>query len=163
MRLLILPSLVRITFYPWPFVSDIAVFVLKRDVKLQLTNCGRKGIQHKNGGMMEVGHWLVRMRIVCLPLLSSLAPWSPEEDFFWHWLTRVVPKKGHKTVVCVCIACQCHWLVLRRCVLLCPVLCFCPSLSCPSLASPAFSTSLSRCSSCYQQCQTAEASSKYWP
>ena len=29
---------VRITFHPWPFVSDIAVFVLKRDVKLQLTN-----------------------------------------------------------------------------------------------------------------------------
>jgi len=29
---------VRITFHPWPFVSDIAIFVLKRDVKLQLTN-----------------------------------------------------------------------------------------------------------------------------
>jgi len=28
----------RITFHPWPFVSDIAVFVLKRDVKLQLTH-----------------------------------------------------------------------------------------------------------------------------
>jgi len=24
----------------WPFVSDIAIFVLKRDVKLQLTNSG---------------------------------------------------------------------------------------------------------------------------
>jgi len=30
---------VKITLHPWPFVSDIAVFVLKRDVKLQLTNC----------------------------------------------------------------------------------------------------------------------------
>jgi len=29
---------VRITFHPWPFFSDIAIFVLKRDVKLQLTN-----------------------------------------------------------------------------------------------------------------------------
>ena len=29
---------VRITFHPWPFVCDIAIFVLKRDVKLQLTN-----------------------------------------------------------------------------------------------------------------------------
>ena len=29
---------VRITFHPWPFISDIAIFVLKRDVKLQLTN-----------------------------------------------------------------------------------------------------------------------------
>ena len=29
---------VRITLHPSPFVSDIAVFVLKRDVKLQLTN-----------------------------------------------------------------------------------------------------------------------------
>jgi len=28
---------VRITFHPWPFVSAIAIFVLKRDVKLQLT------------------------------------------------------------------------------------------------------------------------------
>jgi len=32
-----LPSLVQITFHPWPFVSDVAIFVLKRDVKLQLT------------------------------------------------------------------------------------------------------------------------------
>jgi len=29
---------VRITFHSSPFVSDIAVFVLKMDVKLQLTN-----------------------------------------------------------------------------------------------------------------------------
>ena len=29
---------VQITFHPWPFVSDIAVFVLKRDVKLQLSH-----------------------------------------------------------------------------------------------------------------------------
>jgi len=27
--------------------------------------------------------------LVCLPLLSSLAPSSPEEDFFWHQHTRV--------------------------------------------------------------------------
>ena len=30
---------------------------------------------------------------VCLPLISPLAPQSPEEDFFWHRLTRVVPEK----------------------------------------------------------------------
>jgi len=29
---------VPIPFYPWPFVSDIAIFVLKREVKLQLTS-----------------------------------------------------------------------------------------------------------------------------
>jgi len=29
---------VRIILHLWPFVSDIAIFVLKRDVKLQLTN-----------------------------------------------------------------------------------------------------------------------------
>jgi len=29
---------VGIALHPWPFVSDIAIFVLKRDVKLQLTN-----------------------------------------------------------------------------------------------------------------------------
>jgi len=33
-------------------------------------------------------------RLMCLPRLSSLAPWSSEEDFFWHRLTRVVPEKG---------------------------------------------------------------------
>jgi len=33
---------VRITFHPF-FVSDIAIFVLKRDVKLQLTNFERHG------------------------------------------------------------------------------------------------------------------------
>ena len=27
-------------------------------------------------------------------LLSSLAPESPEEDFFWHRLTQVVSEKG---------------------------------------------------------------------
>ena len=35
---------------------------------------------------------------VCLPLLISLAPSSPEV-LFWHRLTRVVPEKGRKTVV----------------------------------------------------------------
>ena len=29
---------VGIALHPWPFVSDIAMFVLKGDVKLQLTN-----------------------------------------------------------------------------------------------------------------------------
>jgi len=29
---------VRIALHPWPFVSDIAIFVLKGDVELQLTN-----------------------------------------------------------------------------------------------------------------------------
>ena len=29
---------VRITFHPRPFISDIAIFVLKRHVKFQLTN-----------------------------------------------------------------------------------------------------------------------------
>jgi len=32
---------VGIALHLWPFVSDIAVFVLKGDVKLQLTNCCR--------------------------------------------------------------------------------------------------------------------------
>ena len=74
---------------------------------------GRKGIWRKNGGMMEVGRWLVRIEwrpsglSVCLPLLSSIAVWSPEEDFFWHWLTRVVPEKGIKRLLYVCVSG--HW------------------------------------------------------
>jgi len=33
---------VGIALHPWPFVSDIAIFVLKRDVKLELINFGNK-------------------------------------------------------------------------------------------------------------------------
>jgi len=36
----------------------------------------------------------------CL-LLSSLAPRSPKEAFFWHRLSRVVLENGRKTVVVV--------------------------------------------------------------
>jgi len=47
------------------FVSDIAIFVLKRDVKLQLTNCcwldGRKGIRPvKIWGDGAGEHWLFK-------------------------------------------------------------------------------------------------------
>jgi len=63
-------------------------------------------------GMMEVGRWLVRMQwrparwLMCLPLLFSLVHESPEDFFlfFWHQLTRVVPEKGYKTVVCVLLS-----------------------------------------------------------
>jgi len=60
--------------------------------RINWEGCCRKGIRHKNGGMREVGRWLVWMEwrpvglSVFLPLLSSLAPYSPEEDFFWHLL-----------------------------------------------------------------------------
>jgi len=60
---------------------------------------------------MEVGEWLVWMEwhpawwSVCLPLLSSLVLYSPE-DFFWHRLTWVVPEKGLKWLhVCVSVNC----------------------------------------------------------
>jgi len=44
---------------------------------------------------------MVGMSAFCyLPLHHK----SPEEDFFWHWLIRVVLEKGHKTVcVRVCV------------------------------------------------------------
>jgi len=47
--------------------------------RINWEDCGRKGIWHKNGGMMEVGHWLVRIEwrpaglSVCLPLIFPLA------------------------------------------------------------------------------------------
>ena len=45
--------------------------------------------------------WHPARWLVCLPPLFSLEPQSPEQDFFfWHRLTRVVPEKGRKTVVC---------------------------------------------------------------
>jgi len=48
--------------------------------KIKWEGCCRKGSRYKNGGMMEMGHWLVRMEwhpswwSMCLLLLSSLAP-----------------------------------------------------------------------------------------
>ena len=35
--------------------------------------CSRKGIRHKNGGMMKVGHWLVQMEW-CPPKWSVILP-----------------------------------------------------------------------------------------
>jgi len=52
-------------------------------------------MRRKNGG--DGGGWLISpdgAASVCLPLLSFLAQQSPEEDFFWHRFTRVVPEKG---------------------------------------------------------------------
>ena len=39
---------------------------------------------------------IVGVCLCYLPLHHSL-----EEHFFWHWLTRIVPEKGRKMVVCV--------------------------------------------------------------
>ena len=51
-------------------------------------------------------------RCVCL-LLSSLATQSPEEASFWHWLIRVVPENGDKTVVVVCGA-SVVWCIMAK-------------------------------------------------
>jgi len=81
--------------------------------KTNWEGCSRKGIQCKEWGMMQVGHSLIPMEwhpaglSVCLPLISSLAPQSPEEDFFCHWLTRVVTEKGQYNGRGVC---ACVWL-----------------------------------------------------
>jgi len=53
------------------------------------------------------GHWLALMEwcpagwSVCLPLL--IFPCTTPVVLFWHRLTRVVPEKGRKTVVCVVV------------------------------------------------------------
>jgi len=78
-------------------------------VRLNWEDCRRKGIWRKNGGMMEVGRWLVRMELhpsglsgICSVIfpctkksrrrfLLALAPWVCPE------------KKGRKMVVCVYI------------------------------------------------------------
>jgi len=46
--------------------------------------------------------WLPAGWAVCLPMLSSLAPQSPEV-LFWHWLTRVVSGKRAIKRLCVCV------------------------------------------------------------
>ena len=46
---------VGIALHPWPFVSDIAIFVLKGDVKLQLTNDGILNLMGTAKGAWAVG------------------------------------------------------------------------------------------------------------
>jgi len=54
----------------------------------------------KMGGLMKVDCSLVWMEwrppglSVCLPLVIFPSTISPEEAFFWHRLTRMVPEKG---------------------------------------------------------------------
>jgi len=66
----------------------------------------QKGIWRKNGGMREVGHWLVRMNwspaglSMCLPMISTLAPQKKFSSGTGS--PRWSRKKGRKTVVCVC-------------------------------------------------------------
>jgi len=82
------------------------VWCLSQD-RTKWKGCGRKGISHKNGGMIKVGRWLVQMQwhpsgwSVCLPLplhhkvqrnISS-GIGSPGKSW----------KKGCKMVVCVCV------------------------------------------------------------
>jgi len=63
--------------------------------RINWEGCSSKGIRRNNGGMMEVGHWLVQIEwcpsgwLVCLPCYLPLHHKSPEEDFFWHQLTQV--------------------------------------------------------------------------
>jgi len=44
---------VGIALHPWPFISDIAIFVLKGDIKLQLTNCWFYMQKEKKKGKSE--------------------------------------------------------------------------------------------------------------
>jgi len=45
---------------------------------------------------------VVPSRTMCIPLLIFPCTIN-SRGFFWHWLTRVVPVKGRKTFVCVCV------------------------------------------------------------
>ena len=63
-----------------PLGMQVSIFGACPLARIKWEGCSRKGTRHKNGGMMEVGRWLVHMEwrqtrgSVCLPLLSSLAP-----------------------------------------------------------------------------------------
>jgi len=64
---------------PSHWVCKLAYLVLVSSQD-KLGGLRQQGIRRKNGGMTEVGHWLVWMEwrparlLVCLPLLSSFAP-----------------------------------------------------------------------------------------
>jgi len=93
----------------WENISEINVFVSDGtenlnsvplfQARIQWEGCGRKGIWHKNGddrrgslispdGVAPTTWWCVSL---CYLLLHHK---SPEEYFFWHQITRVVPEKG---------------------------------------------------------------------
>ena len=64
---------IGIALHPWPFVSDIAIFVLKVDVKLQLTNLCKFTVVSTS-----VAWWLQDyIHFVCRQYISSRAPSWP--------------------------------------------------------------------------------------
>jgi len=65
---------VGIALYPWPFVSDIAIFVLKGDVKLQQTNLGHSNILEFSWFGFTCVKWpliLVSVCCMCIRCISS--------------------------------------------------------------------------------------------
>jgi len=52
-----------IALHPWPFVSDIAIFVLKGDVKLQLTNFSHFLLINCKHIFSSVSQWLIRQTV----------------------------------------------------------------------------------------------------
>jgi len=77
-----------------------SIFLCLSQARINWEGCSRKSIRDKMGGI-DGGGLLISPDVVApnrivsvFLLLSSLAPQSPEEAFFWHQLTQVVPGKG---------------------------------------------------------------------
>ena len=98
---------VGITLHPWHFVSDIAIFVLKRGVKLQLTNCSFSNTLKLNGHTTRLklgvfmavcdihytilnncllGYITHRLRLVLLRMIEFALTCN---SFLWSWLLQL--------------------------------------------------------------------------
>jgi len=103
---------------PWPFISDMAIFVLKRDVKLQLTNYFGKLVFESDEQEFSV-RWVKSKKISSHPgreLLKSVlmvrSAWVKVE-----WVER----EEELSVICIKVVvsgkgcCAVRTLLLRNC------------------------------------------------
>ena len=85
------------------------IWCLSQD-KVKWEGCGRKGIRRKKWGEDDGGGSLISLdKVAPVPMAGESASFivpctikAEKKIFFGHGLSRVVPKKGCKMIVCVC-------------------------------------------------------------
>jgi len=86
---------VGIAFHPWPFVSDVAIFVLKGYVRLQIPNC--------------CIITAVRQIQVACKLLAGWWWWWPCCGGGYYWVRLLVVKDNEMGIIVLVIT-DCGWL-----------------------------------------------------
>ena len=120
---------VGIALHPWPFVSDIAIFVLKGDVKLQLTNyyAGRPG-QLCDGGLASFHPSVPSIFITLIKHAAHTQRVSPRgstqhgrrtflPEYYWDGqacFKRVQLTYLHNYILCCCKVTLWHITICQR-------------------------------------------------